>query len=106
MLASEARETFIFVAGPAMRANGWFDRVACAPRSGTVKAHLGPGRHRYIPGWINVDANMFTATCDVWADLRSTIPFPEATVKAMYSHHVIEPLPDLELHVRAAYRCL
>jgi predicted SAM-dependent methyltransferase len=49
---------------------------------------------------------MFTATCDVWADLRSTIPFPEATVNAMYSHHVIEPLPDLELHVRAAYRCL
>jgi SAM-dependent methyltransferase len=59
-----------------------------------------------MEGWVNVDANMFTGKCDIWADLRNPLPFDDSTVAAMYSHHVIEHLPNLEFHLQEAYRCL
>lgn len=89
-----------------MRANGWMYRWLRAPRRGLVRVHLGPGQEKYIPGWINVDANIFTGKCDVWADLRNPLPFHDNMVEAMYSHHVIEHLPSLEKHFRDVLRCL
>lgn len=89
-----------------MRFNGLIYRALRAPREGLVKVHLGPGQNKYIDGWINVDANAFTAKCDVWADLRNPLPFRSATVDAFYSHHVIEHLPDLEAHLSEVFRCL
>lgn len=94
------------MASPLMRANGLIYRVLRAPRSGVVKVHLGPGQAHYIDGWINVDANAFTARCDVWTDLRYPLPFRAASVDAFYSHHMIEHLPDLETHLREVFRCL
>ncbi len=92
--------------GVAMRVNGWFYRRWRAPRKGVVRVHLGPGQRHYLRGWINVDANRITARCDVWADLRNPLPFPDESVDAFYSHHVIEHLPDLPFHFREMYRCL
>lgn len=89
-----------------MSLNGWLYRNLRAPRDGIVKVHLGPGQRHYIYGWINVDANIFTGKCDVWADLRNRLPFRTSTVYAMYSHHVIEHLPHLESHFAEVYRCL
>ena len=89
-----------------MTINGWLYRHLRAPRNELVKAHLGPGQKKYIDGWINVDANMFTAKCDVWADLRNPLPFHDSTVDAMYSHHMVEHLPDLQFHFSEVYRCL
>jgi predicted SAM-dependent methyltransferase len=89
-----------------MRGNGSLYRWLRAPRRGPIRVHLGPGQDKYIPGWVNVDANMFTGKCDVWADLRNPLPFHDNTVEAMYSHHVIEHLPSLEQHFRDVLRCL
>lgn len=91
-----------------MRVNGAGYRMFRAPRSGVVKVHLGPGSKRYIDGWINVDANFISARPDVWADLRNTLPFPDNSVDVIYSHHVIEHLPDtlLAFHFRQMFRCL
>jgi predicted SAM-dependent methyltransferase len=89
-----------------MHANGWIYRHTRAPRCGTVRVQLGPGQQHYLPGWVNVDANMFTAKCDLWFDLRASLPFVDGTVDAFYSHHVIEHLPDLEAHFKHVHRCL
>jgi predicted SAM-dependent methyltransferase len=106
MLSRRAKATFYMVAGLLMRFNGLLYRHIRAPHNGPLRVHLGPGQRNYINGWINVDANMFTGKCDVWADLRNPLPFHDQTVEAMYSHHVIEHLPDLEFHFTEVYRCL
>jgi SAM-dependent methyltransferase len=91
-----------------MWVNGRLYRAWRAPRTGIVKVHLGPGQENYLPGWINVDANRFTARVDVWANLLDPLPFPDATVDVFYSHHVIEHLPDAHLptHFRDMHRAL
>jgi predicted SAM-dependent methyltransferase len=106
VLSRRAKAAFYVAAGPLMRANAVLYRLFRAPRSGLVKVHLGPGQRHYLDGWLNVDANMFTARCDVWADLRRRLPFRDGTVDAFYSHHVVEHLPDLQTHFREVFRCL
>jgi predicted SAM-dependent methyltransferase len=49
---------------------------------------------------------MFTARCDIWADMRNPLPFADESVEAFYSHHVIEHLPDLRAHFNDVFRCL
>jgi predicted SAM-dependent methyltransferase len=106
MLSRRAKATFYLCAAPLMTINGQIYRWFRAPRTGNVKVHLGPGQKNYLPGWVNVDANMFTGKCDVWADLRNPLPFPSGSVAAFYSHHVIEHLPDVRKHLAEIYRCL
>lgn len=110
VLSYHAKRAFFFAARPAMAVSGALYRALWAPRAeraqGPVRAHLGPGRKAYLPGWINVDANAFTGKCDVWADLRHPLPFRDATLDAVYSHHVLEHLPDQALHFREVYRVL
>jgi SAM-dependent methyltransferase len=106
VLSRSAKAAYYVAASPLMRLNGIVYRAVRSPRSGTVRVHLGPGQNKYIPGWINVDANMFTGKCDVWADLRHPLPFRDATVDAFYSHHVIEHLPKVESHFAEVLRCL
>ena len=109
MLTRSAKRFFYAAAGPLMRMNGWFYRAFCAPpkiNDQIVRLHLGPGQKAYLPGWINIDANMFTGKCDVWADLRNPLPLNDGTVDAVYSHHVVEHLPDVEDHLREVYRVL
>lgn len=102
------KDLFYKTMTPPMRINQWVYRHVRAPRSGTVKVHLGPGQRKYLRGWYNVDANFLTAKIDVWADLRSTLPFRDNTVDVFYSHHVIEHLPDalLPFHFAEMFRCL
>jgi predicted SAM-dependent methyltransferase len=106
MMTRKAKAAFYAAAGPLMRANGGIYRQLFAPRQGIVKVHLGPGKEKYLKGWINVDANMFTGKCDVWADLRNKLPFRDGSVDAFYSHHVVEHLPDIQFHFDEMYRCL
>lgn len=108
MISRQTRALFYKLMGIPMRINGAFYRTFRAPRKGIVKVHLGPGQLKYIEGWINVDANCFTAKCDIWADLRNKLPFPNLSVDAMYSHHMIEHLPNglLPFHFAEMYRCL
>lgn len=109
MLSRPAKQMFYALAGPAMRVNGWLYKSFRAPRGGQgqpVRVHLGPGQKAYLPGWINIDANMFTGKCDVWADLRNPLPFGDGSVDAVYSHHMVEHLPDLEGHFKEVFRVL
>lgn len=106
MLSRKAKARFYAVAGPLMRINGIVYRYFWAPREGIVKVQLGSGRKNYIEGWTNIDANIFTGKADVWADLRNPLPFHDESVDAMYSHHVVEHLPNLERHFGEVYRCL
>lgn len=108
MVPRALKATYFALAGPAMLASGAVYRRLLAPRSGVVRVHLGPGQANYLPGWINVDANLITGKLDVWSDLRSALPFRDATVDAFYSHHVIEHLPDevLPFHFAEMARCL
>ena len=108
MISRSAKALFFQIASPIMRLNGAVYRRFRAPRNGLVKVHLGPGQTKYLNGWINVDANMFTAKCDVWSDFRGKLPFRDGTVDVIYSHHVIEHLPDqsLAFHFREVFRCL
>lgn len=106
MLSRAAKATYYSVAGPIMRVNGALYRSLRAPRDGHNRAHLGPGQAKYMPGWINVDANRFTGRCDVWADLRNPLPFHDNSLDAIYSHHVVEHLPDMRGHFADAFRCL
>ena len=68
--------------------------------------HLGPGQKNYLDGWVNADANLISSKPDIWADLRFKLPFPDNSVDAIYSHHMIEHLPNLDFHFREMYRCL
>ena len=108
MISRRAKAFFYAAAGPAMRINGALYRIFRAPKSGTVKVQLGPGREHYLHGWINLDANILTKNCDVWVDFRNKLPFREGSVDAFYSHHVIEHLPDdrLSFHFGEIFRCL
>jgi predicted SAM-dependent methyltransferase len=106
MMSRSVKAAFYAVAGPLMRGNVMLYRRFRAPKSGVVRVHLGPGQKNYIPGWINIDANIFTGKCDVWADLRNPLPFDSGTVDAAYSHHMIEHLPDMLVHFRDVFRCL
>lgn len=107
MLSRTAKEIFYKLAGPLMRVNAILYKSLRSPKPGQpVRVHLGPGQKKYMPNWINIDANMFTGKCDIWADLRYPLPFYDATIDAAYSHHMIEHLPDLAVHFRDIYRCL
>lgn len=106
MLPRKVKAAFYVLCGPAMRINAWAYRHFRSPRSGTVRVHLGPGQRNYLPGWINVDANMFTGKCDVWANLEDGLPFRDETVDALYSHHVVEHLSDLDFHFKEMFRVL
>jgi predicted SAM-dependent methyltransferase len=61
-----------------------------------------------LKGWINVDANLFTAKIDVWADLGQGLPFRSNSIDAFYSYHMIEHLPEKKIqgHIVEIARCL
>jgi predicted SAM-dependent methyltransferase len=107
MMNRSVKEVFYRLAGPLMQINAFFYKSFRSPKpEQQTKVHLGPGQKKYMDGWLNIDANMFTARCDVWADLRHPLPFHESTIDAMYSHHMIEHLPDLASHFKDAFRCI
>jgi predicted SAM-dependent methyltransferase len=109
MLSRSLKSAYYAAASVPMAVSGKLYKLAAAPRTGTVRVHLGPGRLYHLPGWINVDANAFgKKRPEVWADLRNELPFHDGTVDAFYSHHVIEHLPDSDLprHCADMFRCL
>jgi len=109
MVSRRGKALFYKIAGPVMRLNAALYRALRAPREndgGLVRVHLGPGQRNYLAGWINVDANIFTGKCDVWSDISGSLCFRDSSVDAIYSHHVIEHLPDLFAHFREMFRIL
>jgi SAM-dependent methyltransferase len=107
MISRTAKAAFYSMFSPLMTLNGLIYRNFRAPSKDKMNmVHLGPGQKNYLENWINVDANMFTGKCDVWADLRNRLPFKNESIDIFYSHHVIEHLPDIPFHISELYRCL
>src|SRR4051812_46225066 len=106
MLKRQVKSAFYRFAGPLMAANGLVYRYLRAPRKSELRVQLGPGQRKYLEGWVNLDANMFTAKCDLWVDLRNPLPFRDETITCVYSHHVVEHLPDIHRHFVDVFRCL
>lgn len=107
MISRNLKSAYYWVFYFPMRLNGYLYKKYRCPCTG-LKVHLGPGQTKYIKGWINVDANLISAKCDIWTDFTQALPFPDAAVDLLYSHHVIEHLPDTQLlgHFREIYRVL
>ena len=106
MWSQKFKQAFYFLAGPSMKVSGFLYRYLGFPREGNIRVHLGPGQSNYLEEWINIDANIFSGKADVWADLRNSLPLHDDSVDAVYSHHVIEHLPNIEFHFSEVYRCL
>lgn len=105
MLTRKQKETFYLMFSPFMRLNSFRLKFAFHLKK-NLKVHLGPGRRTYLDGWINVDANIFTGKSDIWCDFRYKLPFNDNSVQYLYSHHVVEHLPDLRKHFTDIYRIL
>lgn len=105
MISHAVRVTYYALLSPIMRLNAAKHRLFDAPASST-RAQLGPGRNNYLPGWVNVDANLVSSHPDIWSDLRYKLPFRDSSLVAIYSHHVIEHLPNLDFHFHEMFRCL
>lgn len=107
MISRQLKATYYALLHYPMRINAFRHRVF-STHKGIAKVQLGPGQRNYLEGWINVDANIFTAKLDIWADINGKLPFKSGTVDAFYSHHVIEHLPDrnLPFHFSDMFRCL
>ncbi len=106
MISRELRILFYVALSVPLAVSGWFYRVFLSPRRGFVRVQLGPGKQKYIPAWINVDANFITAKSDCVADFRRKLPFRNGSVDAFYSMNVIEHIPDIDFHFREMFRCL
>ena len=112
MIPRRIKALYYALAQVPMAASSRLYRQFRAPRNtdskGPVKVHLGPGQRNYLQGWINVDANIVSCRPDVWSDLQQALPFRDATVDVVYSHHMIEHLADavLPFHLREIHRCL
>lgn len=100
------KATYYAGLSPLMRLNARRHEWTGLALSSSRRVHLGPGQRNYLEGWVNVDANLVSSRPDVWADLRHRLPFGDGTVDAIYSHHVIEHLPDLDFHFAEMFRCL
>jgi predicted SAM-dependent methyltransferase len=89
--------------------NYWMKKLGYAARSRNghrLDLHLGSGT-RYLPGFINIDANPLQKT-DLWLDVRCGLPFGTASVDSIYSTHMIEHMyPDeLDILLRECARVL
>jgi len=107
MVPRWAKQAYYAILSPVMRANAWrHRRLGGYGENGVVRAHLGPGQRNYLEHWVNVDANLVSCRPDIWADLRHALPFRDCSVDCIYSHHVVEHLPNLAFHFGQMYRCL
>src|SRR5476649_2903366 len=93
MLPYWLKRTYQVVFNVPMLINGKIYRIWRQPPD-PICVHLGPGKDRYLGGWVNVDANILTARIDLWANILNQLPFRSNSVKMFYSHHVVEHLPD------------
>jgi len=54
-----------------------------------ISIELGSGDKKGQGGWTTIDV---TRNCDIFWDLRKGLPFPDGSVKAIYSSHFFEHL--------------
>jgi predicted SAM-dependent methyltransferase len=57
--------------------------------SNDISVEVGAGNRRGQGEWITIDMN---GACDIYWDLRKGIPFPDESLKRIYSSHFLEHL--------------
>lgn len=67
-------------------------RAARAARRPPLRLHLGSAE-TFKPGWVNVDLVAATGQVDVAWNLLRPLPFPDASVEAIFHEHVLEHFP-------------
>ena len=74
-------------------------------READIWLEIGSGRKYGTDGWVTMDVEL---ECDLHADLRDGIPFPNSTVSRIYSSHLFEHLtyPDGQRLMMEARRVL
>ena len=105
-IRQEYKRLIYLVSWPFHQINGFLYRHFRAPRTGVVKVQVGPGKRSYFKGWVNLDGNMFTGTCDVWVNFHNPLPFPDNSVDLVYSYMVVEHLRDPFFHFQEMHRVL
>lgn len=80
-------------------------KIAGAKRP--LRLHQGCANH-YLEGWVNLDLYRPGRRLDLRWDLRRGVPFPDESVDAVFSEHLLEHLPlEAGLHLLAeCYRVL
>jgi prepilin-type processing-associated H-X9-DG protein len=75
-------------------------------QNGKIWLNIGSGTKNY-GGFVNIDGNIFSGP-GMWLDLRNGLPFPTATVDAIYASHVLEHFYYREVTkiLRECYRVL
>lgn len=107
MIPRWLKTSYYTVLSPFMRLNSLrYQHFPISNNQNLQCAHLGPGQKNYITNWINIDANLVSSRPDIWADLRFKLPFPDEFLDCIYSHHVIEHLPNLDNHFHEMFRVL
>jgi predicted SAM-dependent methyltransferase len=65
------------------------EKAAALAAPGLLRLNLGSGSHPK-PGWVNVD--LADDRADIQLDLREPLPFPDASVEAVYAADAIDSL--------------
>lgn len=60
-------------------------------RSRPLRLHLGCADN-YLPGWVNIDMARPGRKLDLRWDLRRPVPFPKASIEAVFTEHLLEHL--------------
>lgn len=60
-------------------------------RSGPLRLHLGCADN-YLAGWVNIDMARPGRKLDLRWDLRRPVPFPTASIEAIFTEHLLEHL--------------
>lgn len=109
MISRQAKALFYLAAGPLMRLNGTIYktfRASCLrwrgqsarparPRPASLPRRLDQCGCEHVHGTLRCVVGYFRK-----------LPFRDESVDVIYSHHVIEHLPDLPTHFRELHRVL
>lgn len=63
-------------------------------QAGDVFVEVGAGDKKGQGGWLTID---ITRNCDIFWDLRKGLPFPDGSIKKIYSSHFFEHLSFREI---------
>jgi predicted SAM-dependent methyltransferase len=90
MISQSIKDIYYASFGKLSAVSLFLSRLRSPTRFRDAFVNIGCGRN-YVPGMINVDGNIARKK-DLWLDVRLGLPFPDNSVRGIYSSHMIEHL--------------